>query len=136
MGRVQLRRLGEMHDRRLRIAKQYLGALADLPIDLPADGAEGDTHTWHLFIVRLRPEAPLRRNDFIAALASEGIGTSVHFIPLHRHTYWRESLLLEPASFPVADREFERTVSLPIFSRMTDDDAARVISAVRRLLSA
>lgn len=137
MGRVQLRRQPQMFARRRELARRYREAFADLPVDLPSEpGAEqpDSSHAWHLFILRLRAEAPIGRDDFIAAMASAGVGCSVHFIPLHRHPYWRDRYGLVPEAFPVAEREFARVVSLPIFSSMTDAQADRVIAAVRGIL--
>ena len=67
-------------------------------------------------------------------MAADGIGTSVHFIPLHLHPYWRDTYGLRPEDFPNATRAFQQVVSLPLFTRMTDGDQDRVIEAARRLL--
>ena len=88
-------------------------------------------HAWHLYVVRVPRGAD--RDGFIRALAAEGIGTSVHFIPLHMHPYWRDRGGLAPEAFPHASAEFERVVSLPIFSSMTDDQLGRVVDVVTRL---
>lgn len=134
MGRVQLARSAQMHARRTAIAENYLGAFADLPVSLPTQGPPGDTHAWHLFILRISPGAPVDRNGFIAALAERGIGTSVHFIPLHRHTVWRESLDLGDQHFPSANDQYERVVSLPLFSSMTDDQFGRMVEVATEVL--
>jgi len=135
MGRVQLNRSAAMHARREELAEQYLDALRRLPVRLPAQPPVGDTHAWHLFILRISPEAPVDRDGFIAAMAEKGVGTSVHFIPLHKHTIWRDSLGLEPRQFPNATEQFEHVVSLPMFSSMSDDQAQRVASAAIRILT-
>jgi dTDP-4-amino-4,6-dideoxygalactose transaminase len=67
-------------------------------------------------------------------MAEKGIGTSVHFIPLHLHPYWRDRYGFEPDDFPVALDCYRRAVSLPIYSKMTDDDVERVIKAVKDIL--
>ena len=102
---------------------------------LPALPEPGDTHAWHLYVVRIADEAPVDRDGFIAAMSDQGIGTSVHFIPLHMHSIWRESLGVNAAQFPVATREFAGAVSLPLFSAMTDAQAARVVDAVVGILT-
>jgi dTDP-4-amino-4,6-dideoxygalactose transaminase len=135
LGRVQLRRATQMWNRRAAIVARYDEGLADLPLDLPAHGSGGDLHGWHLYVVRLRNDAPIPRDAFIKAAASAGIGCSVHFIPLHQQPYWRDRAALREADFPVASAEFRRVVSLPLFSAMTDDQADRVVAVVRRLLS-
>lgn len=135
MGRVQLRRLRAMRDRRADIAHSYAEAFADLPVTLPVDAAEGDTHAWHLYAIRLKPEADVTRDEFIAALTAERIGTSVHFIPLHRQPYWRDRYHLSDEDFPVATTAFANVVSLPLYSSMNGDQVSRVIEAVCRTLS-
>lgn len=135
MGRVQLRRAPNMRDRRAEIAARYDEAFTDLPLDLPAHALAGDSHAWHLYVVRLRDDAPLTRDVFIEAMARAGIGCSVHFIPLHKHPYWRDTCSLDEAALPVASRESARVVSLPIFSSMTDEQVDRVITAVSSTLA-
>ncbi|MEU3846133.1 DegT/DnrJ/EryC1/StrS aminotransferase family protein [Micrococcus terreus] len=136
MGRVQLQRAVEMRDNRRRIALRYLEAFADLPVELPTCPEARDAHAWHLFMLRVdQDRAGLHRDEFIERMSAENVGTSVHFIPLHLHPYWKESLGLDSNDFPVATREFERTVSLPIFSSMTDEDVSQVIDAVRKVLA-
>jgi dTDP-4-amino-4,6-dideoxygalactose transaminase len=67
-------------------------------------------------------------------MAEKGIGTSVHFIPLHMHPYWRDRYNLTPDQFPQSQQLFEQSVSLPLYTKMTDADQKRVISAVREIL--
>lgn len=134
MGRVQLRRASAMRNRRADIADRYDEAFSDLPLGLPAHALSGDSHAWHLYVVRLRDEAPVDRDGFIEAMAEAGVGCSVHFIPLHKHPYWRDTYSLKDNDFPAATREFERVASLPIFSSMTDEQVNRVITTVREVL--
>lgn len=135
MGRVQLRRTPELVARRTEIAGRYSEAFSGLPLVLPADAPEGSSHAWHLYVVHLTDDAPVKRDRFIELMAERGVGTSVHFIPLHLQPYWRDSYSLTPEDFPVASREFDRVVSLPIFSAMSDDDVEQVISTTRAILS-
>ncbi|WP_156252044.1 DegT/DnrJ/EryC1/StrS family aminotransferase [Pseudactinotalea terrae] len=135
LGRVQLARARDMRDKRASTAGRYLTGLAGLPLTPPHPGAPHDLHSWHLFVVRLTSEAPINRARFIQEMSTAGIGTSVHFIPLHRHSYWREFLGLDHKRYPVAEAAFRAAVSLPIFSRMTDADTQRVIETTRDLLS-
>jgi len=134
MGRVQLRRADAMRKRREQIAARYTEGLADLPLDLPPAGEDGTQHAWHLYVVRLRDDAPVDRTTFIEQMASRGVGCSVHFIPLHLQPYWRDSLELRPEQLPVATAEFERVVSLPAFSSMTDAQVERVVETVAAVL--
>lgn len=131
MGLVQLSRAQSMRDRRAEIAAAYDEAFADLDVETPAHPAQGDTHSWHLYVLRLPGGED--RDAFIQSLSGRGIGSSVHFIPLHLQPYWRDRGGLRPESFPVASAQFERVVSLPIYSSMKDTQVARVIDEVRAL---
>ena len=134
MGRVQLRRTPEMVARRGAIAARYDEAFRGLPVTPPARAPEGSTHAWHLYSLRLAADAPVPRDRFIELMAEAGVGTSVHFIPLHLQPYWRDAYAPAPGDFPVATAEFARSVSLPIFSAMTDDDVEKVVAATSEIL--
>ena len=134
LGIHQLRRVDAMRDRRAEIAARFDSAFATLPCVLPPHAEAGDVHAWHLYPIRLRPDAPLARAEFIDALSARGIGTSVHYIPLHRHPYWRDTYNLAPERFPAAEEYYAGAVSLPIYSRMSDEDVERVIEAAAELL--
>jgi len=134
LGRVQLARIDEFNGKRALRAGRYAAAFADLPLILPPLAAAGDSHSWHLYIVQLTADAPLDRNTFIDALKAKGIGTSVHYRPLHQMTYWKK-FLARGSSYPAADAYFDRCVSLPLFMCMDDDEQVYVIDAVRDLLS-
>lgn len=135
MGRVQLARAMQMHTRRQQIADYYFQELADLPLVLPARAPDGQLHSWHLFVVRLDGGAPVDRDDFIQRMASAGVGTGVHFIPLHAHSLWRRLVPRPEVSVPVAGAEARRAVSLPIYSKMSDEQVERVVAAARLTLS-
>jgi dTDP-4-amino-4,6-dideoxygalactose transaminase len=100
---------------------------------VPADRST----SWHLYIIRLELERlSCDRAAFVEALAAAGIGVSVHFIPLHLHPFYRDTFNYAPDDFPVALREYSRVISLPVYSKMTDDDVDRVIAAVVRTVRA
>ncbi|WP_153505261.1 DegT/DnrJ/EryC1/StrS family aminotransferase [Cumulibacter manganitolerans] len=130
MGLVQLRRAESMRLRRESISARYTEAFTGLGLELPTEQADGK-HAWHLYVVRCADEAT--RDCFISGLSARGVGTSVHFIPLHLQPYWRERGGYTPDDFLVASREFGRVVSLPIFSAMTDGQVERVIQAVQEV---
>lgn len=134
MGRVQLRRARDMAAARQRIAERYNTELADLPLQLPAQPREMGGHAWHVYAIRLNDDAPVSRDKFVERMAELGVGTSVHFIPLHLHPYWRDTLQVQPEEFPVASDAFMRVVSLPAFSAMTDSQVDHVVHAVREVL--
>ena len=134
LGLQQLKRIEGFQRRREAIAARYDEAFADLPLISPPRPAPGDRHAWHLYVVRLTDNAPLTRDRFIERLFAEGIGCSVHFIPLHLHPYWRDRYSLRPAQFPHSQHAYERMLTLPLYTRMSDADVERVIRTVRGLL--
>lgn len=134
IGREQLRKVERMAQRRAEIARQYLTAFNSLPVQLPYPGTMAREHAWHLFVLRLLPQAPMGRNQLMQALTAAGIGFSLHYTPLHRMTYWRESLNLDIGDYPEAERCYDSMISLPIFSTMTQAEVQRVIEVVTRSL--
>jgi len=137
LGRSQLRRGGEMRDRRRQIAEAYDKAFGERDtVETPYCPPDVE-HSWHLYTLRLRPERlDVGRDEVIRELRACNIGTSVHFIPLHHHRYYQEAFGYDCSQFPVASSEYQREVSLPIYSKMTDGDVQDVIDAVSTLLDA
>jgi dTDP-4-amino-4,6-dideoxygalactose transaminase len=135
IGIHQLRKLDLFHQRRCEIAAEYDAAFRDM------DGCEispppsYDIHARHLYMLRLQLDRlTIGRNEFVNRLAARGIGVSVHFIPLHMHQAYQKRYGYRPGDLPVAEHLFERSVSLPIYPRMTDSDVARVVTAVSDIL--
>lgn len=135
IGIHQLRRLPDFQRKREAMAVIYHKQLYNLPLELPTLAPDGDMHAWHLYPVKIKPEAGITRAKFIDRMSELGIGCSVHFIPLHVHPYWRDTYNLTPEMFPTAHRIFEQEVSLPLYTKMTDADQARVIEAVKKVLA-
>ncbi|MBV8046606.1 MAG: DegT/DnrJ/EryC1/StrS family aminotransferase [Paludibacterium sp.] len=136
VGLHQLKKLRRFHLARMDMAERYDVELAGLPLILPAKPKMGDAHAWHVYAVRLKPEAGIERGEFIQRMADKGIGCSVHFIPLHLHPVWRDGYQLKPEQFPHAQLAFEGEVSLPLYTRMTEADQTRVIATIREILGA
>ena len=134
LGLQQLKRAHAFQRRRAEIAALYDAALRPLPLLLPPQPPAGETHSWHLYAVRLAPAALIDRDAMIARLFEARIGCSVHYIPLHLQPYWRDRYALRAASFPHSQRAYETLFSLPIYPRMTDADVARVAGAVAEAL--
>jgi dTDP-4-amino-4,6-dideoxygalactose transaminase len=120
---------------RNNIAAAYNEAFAHLPeIQTPICEPELQ-HAWHLYVIQLQRERlKITRDEFIDALKSQGIGTSVHFIPLHLHPYYRDSFGYVPGDFPNATEAYQRIVSLPIYSKMREADVDYVIDSVTKLV--
>jgi dTDP-4-amino-4,6-dideoxygalactose transaminase len=136
IGRVQLTKAARFRDKRAHLAQRYSAALGDLPVTLPHDAEADCSHAWHLYVVSLKGAAPLSRDEFIKQMMANGIGCSVHFIPLHLQPYWRDLYKLSPDDFPNALSAYQSAVSLPLYSRMTESEQDRVIDTMRSLLRA
>ncbi len=134
IGLHQLQRAEQMRRRREAVALRYRDKLANVAeVEMPpADNNR--ILSWHLFPLRLRTQLlTTSRNAFKEELQQEGVGTSVHWRPLHLHPYYRETFGWQPENFPVATSLWERSISLPIFSRMTDEQVDHVVDCVKRL---
>jgi dTDP-4-amino-4,6-dideoxygalactose transaminase len=131
MGIVQLSKAADFGIRRAEIAARYNEAFAPLEeLRIPAQ-RPSIKHAWHVYALRLNPgKLKISRNEFIEELRGKNIAASVHFIPIHLHAYYRDRYGYKPNDFPVAYREFQRLVSLPIYPTMRDDDVSDVIEAV------
>ena len=131
LGLAQLRKLGKFHARRREIARRYDEAFSRVPqLQAPTTRPEVDS-AWHLYVLRLNLERlTLSRNCFIKELKARSIGTSVHFIPIHLHPYYRDRFGWKPEDFPVAFREYQRLLSLPLHPGLEDRDVEDVIHAV------
>jgi dTDP-4-amino-4,6-dideoxygalactose transaminase len=134
IGIHQLAKLPKFLQRRQEIAKRYLCELHGLPLVLPADAPNGDIHAWHLFVIRLSKSASCSRDELIQSLSDRGVGTSVHYVPLHRQPYWRDRYRLTSSMFPVADAAYQSMVSIPLYTKMSDEDQERVIDALREVM--
>jgi dTDP-4-amino-4,6-dideoxygalactose transaminase len=136
LGLGQLDRVQEMRDRRAAIAGWYTEAFArSKALEVPTVPGSAES-AWHLYMLRIRPERlGISRDRLVSYLQYRGIGTSVHFIPLHLHAYYRRKYGYQPSDFAVATREFEREISLPIYSSMSDADVEMVVGAVEEVVS-
>jgi dTDP-4-amino-4,6-dideoxygalactose transaminase len=135
IGLHQLRKLPEFHRRRKEIAARYdqgFRELDELEIPVEQNWAE---HARHLYVLRLGLDRlTISRDEFVNELRRRNIGSSVHFIPIHLFTYYRERYQYSPQDFPIASAEFQRIVSLPCSPAMSDDDVEDVIAAVTSVI--
>jgi dTDP-4-amino-4,6-dideoxygalactose transaminase len=134
IGIHQLKKAELFQVKRQEIAAFYDDQLAGFPLKIPPKPNQGDTHSWHLYTVCLNDECSIPRNQVIDRLYEKGIGCSVHYIPLHLHPYWRDTYVLNKEMFPCSQKIYEKTISLPIYSRMTLHDAGRVVEALGEAL--
>ena len=137
IGLGQMERFDEFQERRARIVARYHAGLGDCELVRLPGARANVTHAWHLFPIGLELEKlAIDRGRFIQELRAENIGTSVHFIPIHYHPHFRDSLGLKPGAFPVAEDAYARAITLPLFPRMSDADVDDVIAAVRKIATA
>ncbi len=146
VGLAQLKKAESMYLRRRKIASIYNDAFKDISaFKIPFYEETGsmedekmediNSHSWHLYVIKLNLETlTIDRDGFINELKNNGIGTSVHFIPLHIHSYYKETYGYKPEDFPVAYETYKRIISLPIYPKMTDEDVERVIEAVKKVV--
>jgi dTDP-4-amino-4,6-dideoxygalactose transaminase len=133
IGRAQLRRFELTQARRSAVAARYDSLVVDIPgLTMPLRPMSG-THAWHLYAVRVRPNYGVGRDDLITALSKRGIGTSVHFIPVHRLTWFSQVALQAPGGFPGAESVFDQTLSLPMDQVLTAEDVETVCTALAEI---
>jgi dTDP-4-amino-4,6-dideoxygalactose transaminase len=133
IGRAQLRGFEATQARRAEAAARYDSLIVNIPgLTLPLRPMSG-RHAWHLYAVRVRPNFGVGRDDLITALSERGIGTSVHFIPVHRLTWFSHICLRAPGGFPGAESVFDETLSLPMDQVLTDEDISTVCTALAEI---
>lgn len=135
IGIEQLRKIDRFLVRRETLADRYDNALSGLPLILPPRPTGSSTHAWHLYVVRLTTASKYGRGELIRRLSERGIGTSVHFIPLHRQPYWRDRYELRNEQFPDTEEAYRSMLTLPLYTRMDDADQQRVIDEVHAALA-
>lgn len=135
LGIHQLAKADAFQHRRQELAEAYDKALGDLPLVLPPHAPAAGLHAWHLYVIRLEDKVPVGRDELIDRLYEKGVACSVHFIPLHHMTYWRESYGLLAKDFPVAEQYFKRCLTLPLYTAMEDEQLEYVASCLRTLLT-
>jgi dTDP-4-amino-4,6-dideoxygalactose transaminase len=137
LGSAQLSKSDQFLRRRTEIAERYCEQFARLEeLELPPTLGVGCEHSWHLFLLRLRPPIlRIGRNEFIEELKKLGVGTSVHFIPLHLHPYYAKAWRYKAGDFPNAEDAFSRCLSLPIYPALSDREVERIIQAVEKVVS-
>ena len=135
IGLAQLERAEVMRNARQKIAELYIRELSEVTgVDIPTNHVPHRDHAWHLFPLVLNEEAIIGRNQIIDQLAKDGIGTSVHYKPLHRMSYYRDQYNLKQESFPNTEKIWRGNFSLPIYSLMSVDDAQYVVERIKHHL--
>ena len=136
IGTVQMRKAESMLEKRTHIANTYTNELSNIPsINLPKSNIE-NRHAWHLYVIQIKQEQlNINREQFIHKLKEYNIGSSVHFIPLHRHPYYQSKFGYSPKEFPNSEFIYKNSISLPIYPNMTENDAQYVISSIKHIVT-
>lgn len=135
IGIHQLARVEENLKIRERHWRAYNDAFATLRELIPPKEEDGIRHARHLYSVLIRPELlRIDRNGFVQALKAENIGAGIHFTPVHLHPYYRETFGYHPWTLPNAEYIGERTISLPLSAKLSDQDVSDVIEATSKLV--
>jgi dTDP-4-amino-4,6-dideoxygalactose transaminase len=136
LGVHQLKKLPAFQKRRREVVQAYNLAFQDIPeLELPVERPEVES-AWHLYVVRLNLDRlSIDRASYIEELRARKIGTSVHFIPLHLHPYYRDKYGYRPEDFPIAYGSYQRIVTLPLHPRLSEEDVARIIGAVKEVVA-
>ncbi len=136
IGLAQLEKAEEFHAERQRVAEYYYEHLVPLKhyMDFPVTHVPFPDHAWHLFPVVLKENMPVSRNEFIEKMAEAGIGTSVHYKPLHRMTYYKNKYQLKASDFPNTEKTWRGNVSLPIFPYMKEEELNYICKTIEKIL--
>ena len=131
IGIAQLERHDEFLRGRISLADRYRERLAGLPeLRLPPERENPEADAWHLYVVHVDPDADIDRTQLIDHLNRNGVGTSVHYRPLHTMTHWKKTAALDPDGYKGADRWFQGCVSLPLFPSMTQAEFDHVSDVI------
>jgi len=130
IGIHQLKKLPGFFKRRQYLSQRYYEFLDDMPLILPFKESKDNASSCHLFVIRIMDDVKINRDDLIAFLASKGVSTSVHYVPLHRQPYWKEKYHLKNEDFPETEKAYQSMITLPLYSAMTDAQQDQVIDAL------
>ena len=133
-GLEQLTHINDWHACRLEIVKCYNANLSNIGGLILPKHICGKVHAWHLYVIRIIPKMwKITRNDLIKKINEKGVGTSVHYIPIHMHSYYVKKYKLKPSDFPIAEELSKTVITLPLFPKMTDAQVEYIISTLMNL---
>ncbi len=135
IGLAQLEKAESMREKRQKVVEFYYDELKDVDLlDLPVSKVPFKHHSWHIFHLVLSPDAPISRNELINKLAKEGIGTSVHYKPLHHMTYYREKYNLIKEDYPTSEQIWQNNFSLPLYPDLQLEECRVVCDSLKQSL--
>ena len=126
LGLIQLKKLEKMQDARCKIAKKYTKAFKNSVVKTPYIKKDRQS-SWHLYVIKVN-----NRNELIEILKKKQIGTSVHFIPVHKHPYYKKKYNYKNSTYPIANQVFEKSLSLPIYPNLKDDEIDYIIKNIKK----
>jgi perosamine synthetase len=136
MGIHQLRKAELFLRRRTDIARRYRESLGDIEELILPEVQPDRIHSWHLYVIRLKLERlQIDRAQFITELQQRGIGTSVHWLPLHMHPYYRETYGYAPEDLPTACSLYPEIITLPLYPDMSEGDVAYVCDSIKDIIA-
>lgn len=136
IGLGQLEEAESLRMGRQKVVEYYYKSLGDMDmIDLPKTNCSFEEHAWHLFPIVLNSKAKTTRNKLIEELSEYGIGSSVHYKPLHQLTYYKEKYNLQAVNYPNAEKTWKGNLSLPLYPFMEEQDLAYICESIRKILS-
>jgi perosamine synthetase len=136
IGIHQLLKADELHRQRTKLAALYSSLLEDVEELVLPRQSENRVHSWHLYVIRLKLDRlKIDRAQFITEMRERGIATSVHWMPLHLHPYYRETFGYKPEDLPVADALYHEIVSLPLYPGLNDADVSFVCDSIKAILT-
>lgn len=136
VGLAQFERLDEMHEGRVRCAEQYYRNLTGVPgLALPIRPECMTDHSWHLYSIKILSQAQCSRSEVIEKLQQSGIGTSVHYKPLHQLTYYKERYGLQASDYPEAETLWQQNISLPIYNQLSNQQVDRICAVLVSIVS-
>lgn len=133
LGISQLKRLDEFLEKRKAIVQTYNEAFESVDKVTTPVVRDNVTHAWHLYTILL--DKSVDRNQFFTEMRKRNIGVNVHYIPIYNFTYYKNNLKISPKDYPVTEDVFSRIITLPLFSKMSEEDKKDVISTVKEVLS-
>ena len=135
LGLVQLSRIGEMQENRLKIAEKFQREFAKIDAVEPPFVPDYCTHSWHLYVLRIVPELlTIDRDRFITELNERNVGTSVHFIPVTAMSAYTKRFGIKEGDYPSTEKHFERIISLPLYPTLTEEESDYIVAAVRDIV--
>ena len=133
-GLEQLTHIGDWHERRLGIVKQYNEGMSDIDGLVLPQHISGGVHSWHLYVIRIKPDQwKITRNELIDKLNEKGIGTSVHYIPVHMHSYYQKKYGYKPNDFPLSKKLSETVITLPLYPSLANDEVDYMVRTICKL---